>query len=71
MRTVRPGDDGVEVQFSDLREVVREPGDAKNNGLQRTEVGGRCAAVAEQQRGGVDGADQRGGVGVGQRGEPG
>lgn len=69
VRAVRAGDHGVEVELGDLREVVGEPRYAHQDVLQRGDVDGGGTAVAEQQRGGADGADQRGGVG--ERGEPG
>jgi len=66
---VRPGDDGAEVQVGNLGQVVGELGDPQQDVAQSRDIGGGSAPVAEQQRRGADGADQRVRVRVSQRGE--
>src|SRR5579859_5781251 len=70
-RPVRPGDDRVEVEFGDLRQVVGQLRDPQQQVAQRTEVGGRLATVAAQQRRGADRSDEPVRVDVGQGREPG
>src|SRR5580693_6477917 len=52
--SVGPGDHRVEVEFSDLRQVIGQPGDAQQDVGECGQVGRGGAAVAEQQRGGPD-----------------
>ena len=66
---VRPGDDGIEVQLADLREIIGEPGDPQQRIGERGGVHRRRAPAAGQQRRGVHRVDHL--LGVGQRGKPG
>jgi hypothetical protein len=46
----RAGDHGVEVKLGDLGKVIGQAGDAQQEILERRQVGGRAAPMAEQQR---------------------
>ena len=61
--TVRPGEDGVEIQLADLWEVIGEPGDPQQRVGERGGVRRRRAQVAGEQRRGVHRIDHLVGVG--------
>jgi len=71
LHAVRAGENRAELELGDLRQVAGHLGDAQQQVPQRGEIDARGAGVPEQERGGVDGADQLVGIGVGQRSEPG